>query len=161
MTGTFASSDVSLINFGEQQVRVVTINNTPWFVAIDVCAALCLARLDRGAGRHLNNLSPNEKTVTTLNQNGGRGRANPRVTVICESGLYKLVLRSDKPEAKVFQDWVTKEALPAIRKDGAYFKDEEKGRTGELSEDELVFRAIEIMSNKVERLTHERQLPPC
>lgn len=39
--------------------------------------------------------------------------------VISESGLYKLILRSDKPEAKRFRDWVTRDVLPAIRKDGA------------------------------------------
>lgn len=42
------------------------------------------------------------------------------ITTISESGLYKLILRSDKPEAKAFQDWVTKVVLPAIRKDGGY-----------------------------------------
>lgn len=42
------------------------------------------------------------------------------IALISESGLYKLVMRSDKPEAKRFQDWVTKDALPAIRKDGGY-----------------------------------------
>ncbi|MBN7776888.1 hypothetical protein JYP49_06450 [Nitratireductor aquimarinus] len=47
-------------------------------------------------------------------------RGRPRLALLSESGLYKLVMRSDKPEAKVFQDWVTREVLPAIRKDGAY-----------------------------------------
>lgn len=46
--------------------------------------------------------------------------------VVSESGLYKLVLRSDKPDAKPFQDWVTQEVLPAIRKDGAYIDGEGK-----------------------------------
>lgn len=43
-----------------------------------------------------------------------------RAVVISESGLYKLVMRSDKPQAKAFQDWVTREVLPSIRKTGAY-----------------------------------------
>jgi len=60
-----------------------------------------------------------------------------KVTIISESGLYKLVMRSDKPQAKQFQDWVTREVLPAIRKDGAYIMGEEKVRSGELSKDEL------------------------
>jgi len=42
------------------------------------------------------------------------------LVLVSESGLYKLVMRSDKPQAKAFQDWVTKVVLPAIRKDGAY-----------------------------------------
>lgn len=36
--------------------------------------------------------------------------------LITESGLYKLIMRSDKAEAKVFRDWVTREVLPTIRK---------------------------------------------
>lgn len=51
--------------------------------------------------------------------------------VIAESGLYKLVMRSDKPNAKDFQDWGTAVVLPAIRKDGAYILGEEKVATGE------------------------------
>ena len=42
------------------------------------------------------------------------------MTIIAESGLYKLVMRSDKSEARKFQDWVTRDVLPAIRKNGAY-----------------------------------------
>ena len=52
-----------------------------------------------------------------------RGRPNK---LINESGLYKLIMRSDKAEAKAFQDWVTRDVLPAIRKDGGYIDGEEK-----------------------------------
>lgn len=45
----------------------------------------------------------------------------PKMRLISESGLYKLVMRSDKPEAKSFQDWVTKVVLPAIRQDGGRY----------------------------------------
>lgn len=55
------------------------------------------------------------------------GRAN---VLISESGLYKLTMRSDKPEAHQFQDWVTREVLPAIPKDGMYVAGEEKVKTG-------------------------------
>jgi prophage antirepressor-like protein len=48
------------------------------------------------------------------------GRGSRRLVVISESGLYKLVMRSNKPEARKFQDWVTRDVLPAIRKDGGY-----------------------------------------
>jgi|GEM_PF-6970342 Prophage antirepressor len=54
----------------------------------------------------------------------------PASYIISESGLYKLVMRSDKPEAREFQDWVTREVLPAIRKDGMYVAGEEKVKTG-------------------------------
>lgn len=61
------------------------------------------------------------------------GRAS-RLAFDSESGLYKLIMRSDKPEARKFQDWVTREVLPAIRKDGLYVAGEEKVRTGGISE---------------------------
>lgn len=62
-------------------------------------------------------------------------RGNPRITLISESGLYKLIMRSDKPEAKEFQDWVTKTVLPANRKDGVDIMGGEKVATGKMSED--------------------------
>lgn len=64
-----------------------------------------------------------------------RGCRAPSLLLIFESGLYKLIMRSNKPEAAQFQDWVTKVVLPAIRKDGAYIEGEEKLASGELSED--------------------------
>ncbi|MCK9816768.1 hypothetical protein M1B35_22225 [Pseudomonas sp. MAFF 302046] len=72
-------------------------------------------------------------------------------------------MHSDKPQAKkakAFQDWVTRAALPAIRKDGAYIMGEEKVAAGKLSDDELVMRAMSIISRKVERLTLERDRLP-
>ncbi len=79
------------------------------------------------------------------------------LVMLSESGLYKLVMRSDKPQAKRFQDWVTKDVLPAIRKDGGYIMGEEKVATGEMSEDELVFRAMEVMKNKIDRLRGDNE----
>lgn len=57
--------------------------------------------------------------------------------LISESGLYKLIMRSDKPQARAFQDWVTCDVFPAIRKDGIYVMGEEKVHSGELNEDVL------------------------
>jgi hypothetical protein len=78
------------------------------------------------------------------------------VKLVSESGLYKLIMRSDKPEAREFQNWVTKVVLPAIRKDGMYVKDEEKILTGELSDDELYMMTIERFKLKAERLEQEK-----
>ncbi|WGI74539.1 BRO family protein [Sinorhizobium meliloti] len=68
-----------------------------------------------------------------------------RMSVVSESGLYKLVMRSDKPEAKDCQNWVTRVVLPAIRKDGSYIQGEEhvvseRHVAGVMSEDELLQR---------------------
>ncbi|MBU0563104.1 MAG: hypothetical protein KJ890_06170 [Gammaproteobacteria bacterium] len=64
--------------------------------------------------------------------------------LISESGLYKLILRSDNPQARLFQDWVTRDVLPAIRKDGAYVMGEEKVASGEMSEDEPIAAALPL-----------------
>lgn len=89
-------------------------------------------------------VSADEKRVVKLPGIRGLG-----LTFISESGLYKLIMRSDEPEARQFQDWVTREVLPAIRKDGAYIKGEELVKTGELDEEEFVLRAMEILQLKV------------
>lgn len=98
-------------------------------MAADAARALCLnsAVTGRGVGHYLSRLQTTERDTVQL-LDGKRG--NPNTIVITESGLYKLIMRSDKPEARKFQDWVTQEVLPAIRKDGAYISGEEKVKTG-------------------------------
>lgn len=99
----------------------------PWFVAADVCRSLDFKNIDTSMTHILSKLGSDEKM---------RAPKNPLLArqpyLISESGLYKLVMRSDKPEARAFQDWVTRDVLPAIRKDGAYVMGEEKVRTGEI-----------------------------
>lgn len=132
-------------NFNTASIRVVEIEGKPWFVASDVAAILGF-RTTAGAGWYARHLDSGERNTITL-ADGMRG--NPNKTAVTESGLYKLILRSDKPEAKPFQDWVTQIVLPAIRKDGGYIAGEEKVATGEMSEDELVFKAMAVMQRKI------------
>jgi prophage antirepressor-like protein len=142
-------------NFNDaHNVRVMTREGDPWFVAADVCRALGMTTVNTGTSRLLTSLSAHEKATTPLSQVEGR---SPQPTnIISEQGLYRLVMRSDKPEARAFQDWVTGTVLPAIRKDGAYIMGEEKVATGELSEDEFVLRAYDMLRRKVDRLQAER-----
>lgn len=95
--------------------RVIEIDGEPWFVAADVCRVLGFNIARHGVNHHLRRLSDDEMNTLTLAE-GNRG--NPRKVAISESGLYKLVMRSDKPQARAFQDWVTRIVLPASRKDG-------------------------------------------
>ena len=95
------------------------IDGEPWFVAKDVCVALFIHIKEDGKVNTANAVRPlssDEKGTHRIVTLGG----TQLLTVISESGLYRLVLRSDKPEAKVFQDWVTRELLPTIRKTGTY-----------------------------------------
>ena len=95
------------------KVRVLEIENEPWFVAKDVCDILELSNPSVA----LKNLDEDERTKLNL---GRQGNTN----LINESGLYALVVRSRKPEAKKFRKWITSEVLPSIRKHGAYMTED-------------------------------------
>lgn len=95
-------------DFGE--IRTVTIDNEPWFVAKDVCDILGIANPTDAVNKSLENF---ERARFNL---GRQGEAN----IISESGFYSLVLRSRKPIAKPFRLWVTREVLPQIRMTGGY-----------------------------------------
>lgn len=114
-------ADITPFNFGTHTVRVVTQNNQPWFVATDVATTLGY-RNAPDASRHLDDDEKGTQIVRTL---GG----DQKLTVISESGLYALVLRSRKPEARKFAKWVTSEVLPSIRQTGGYAKQPDARRT--------------------------------
>ena len=101
----------------------MTIGNDPWFVAADIANVLGLSNVTETMRVVL---EPEQyRVVAKSNLNSIEGSfPNRGANVISESGLYKLVMRSDKPQAKRFQDWVTKDVLPAIRKDGGYIMGE-------------------------------------
>lgn len=99
------------------QVRSVLKDGNPWFVAADVCKALEIGNPRQAVSR----LDEDERMNTVINSDGIRG--NPNMTVVSEAGLYSLILRSRKPEAKVFKRWITHEVIPSIRKHGAYVAD--------------------------------------
>ncbi len=99
------------------------IDGEPWFVAKDV--VLCLGLDPEQINNHTRNMGDDERR-RVVRKDHTPSMAHvftfrvASLTFISESGLYKLVMRSDKPEAKAFQDWVTREVLPSIRKTGSY-----------------------------------------
>ena len=107
-------------------VRVTDQNGEPWFIAKDVCDILGFSDTNAGT-RHLDE---DEKMTVNLT---GISPTNPMVTLINESGLYSLILKSRKPEAKAFKKWVTKDVLPSIRKHGGYLKGQEELSEGLVS----------------------------
>ena len=99
-------------------IRVVDFDGEPWFVAKDVCRAIGYGVKRNGevnVSHALRTLDAAEMTTHRMSSKQG----NPPKAV-SESGLYKLIMRSDKPQARTFQDWVTKVVLPTIRKTGSY-----------------------------------------
>lgn len=106
-------NELKIFNYNQQQVRTVQIDGEPWFVLKDVCVVLGIADHKVAARR----LEEDEVCQTPLTDSLGRMQ---ETSVINESGLYNVILRSDKPEAKPFRKWVTSEVLPSIRKNGYY-----------------------------------------
>lgn len=108
------NTEIQTFNFNAATLRTLTDENgDPWFVAKDVCDILGLENSRKATA----DLDPDERNTVTISD-GIPG--NPNKTIIGEPGLYKLIMRSRKPEAKEFQRWVTHEVLPSIRKHGIY-----------------------------------------
>lgn len=131
--------------FGE--IRTITKNNEPWFVAIDVCNALDLKNPTVSVGRL------DEDEVTKFNLGGLSGESN----IVSEYGLYNLILASRKKEAKKFKRWITHEVIPTIRKHGAYMTSEVIEKT--LSDPDYLIRlATNLKEEKAKRALAEAQI---
>lgn len=102
-------NELQIFKFNSIKVRTKKTDETVWFCLKDVCNVLAI----KNATDVVKRLDEDERTRFNL---GRQGEAN----FINESGLYNVVLRSDKPQAKQFRKWVTSEVLPAIRKTGRY-----------------------------------------
>lgn len=110
-------NNLQIFSFNNQPVRTVQLNNQPYWVLKDVCAVLGISNSRMTAER----LEDDEVSQTDIIDSLGRSQST---SVITESGLYAVILRSDKPNAKEFRKWITSEVLPAIRKTGVYLTDE-------------------------------------
>jgi len=100
--------------FGE--VRTEKHNGEFIFCANDICEAL---NLNQGTNRSLQNLDDDEKLTRKVYASG----QNREMLFVTESGLYALIIRSNKPEARKFRKWITSEVLPSLRKYGIYSTD--------------------------------------
>lgn len=105
-------NEIQVWNYESSEIRTVQINGEPWFVLSDVCKVLELSSPHKVAER----LDGDEKGRNQIPTLGGV----QEMAVVNESGLYTVILRSDKPQAKPFRKWVTSEVLPSIRKHGSY-----------------------------------------
>ena len=144
---------VTIYRYDENKlVRTLNLNGEPWFVLRDVCEVLGLGNSRMVADR----LDEDEKGVSQIDTLGGVQNA----TIISESGLYNVILRSDKPEAKPFRKWVTAVVLPSIRKNGGYIAGQE-----ELSPQELMAKALLVAQKtltdrdaRIKELTAQNQI---
>ena len=137
--------------------RTVTLDGQSWFVAADVCRTLGI-NARAGTSRATRHLHADERRMVARGSVTGDANGFPNRDALCvsESGLYRLLLRSPTPAARVFQDWLTRGVLVALRKDGAYFIGEEAARTDPATADVFVPVALAVLRRKVERLTEAR-----
>ncbi|MFF3110665.1 Bro-N domain-containing protein [Kitasatospora sp. NPDC057904] len=109
-----------------QPIRVVMIDGQPWFVTADVCRVLGRSNPSEAHKivKPMNARMVDLRLVTIRNSDGYQvpagqkpyRRGNPMLGVISETGLYTLIMRSTKPNAQPFQEWVTRDLLPSIRR---------------------------------------------
>lgn len=145
---------VTIFKYEENKlVRTMNVSGEPWFVLKDVCDVLGLSTPARVAER----LDSDEVSQAHLIDSMGRSQ---EMTIISESGLYNVILRSDKPEAKPFRKWVTAVVLPSIRKNGGYIAGQE-----ELSPQELMAKALLVAQKtltdrdaRIKELTAQNQI---
>ena len=129
-------NDLQIFNneeFGE--IRIITKDNEPWFVASDICRSLDLSNPTMAMQR----IDDDEKAKFNLGLSGGE------TNCVNEYGLYSLVLASRKREAKDFKRWITHEVLPSIRKNGGYIAGQET-----LSDEELLSKALMVAQRKID-----------
>lgn len=128
------SAEIIPFDFEEQAVRVVMRDGEPWFVAADVCRVLEIQNPTQAVQRL------DEDEVTLCQTEGNHRPTN----LISESGLYALVIRSDKAAAKRFRKWITAEVIPSIRRTGRYDHPSLPDRSGEGEVAGLPLREAEL-----------------
>ena len=131
--------EITAFNFNEHEVRTVMQGGEPWFVAKDVCEVLELTN----SREAVSGLEEDELMSVVLTSGGQRREMN----AVSESGLYALIFKSRKPEAKAFRRWVTSEVLPAIRKTGGYIAAQK-----EETPEEILARALIVAKETIERM---------
>ncbi|MGE5417497.1 MAG: phage antirepressor [Acidobacteriota bacterium] len=106
-------NELQIFSYEGKEVRTIRRGGEPWWVLKDVCDVLELSNARMIADR----LDEYDVSLAYVTDSMGRQQ---QTNIVNESGLYNVILRSDKPEAKKFKRWVTREVLPQIRKHGAY-----------------------------------------
>ncbi|OOF53885.1 BRO-N domain-containing protein [Rodentibacter genomosp. 2] len=116
-------NQLSIFNFEQSSIRVIAVNNEPWFVAKDLCDTLDI----KNPTQALANLDEDERAMFNigLDQRENFDNRVSEINIVSESGMYTLILRCRDAVKKGsiphrFRKWVTAEVLPQIRKTGSY-----------------------------------------
>ena len=136
------TTEITTLQFNSDQFgqlrAIQDESGEPWFVAKDVCDALCLGR-QHDSTRYLDADEKGEGLVDTPS-------GKQAMVVINEPGFYKLIMKSRKPEAKAFQRWVTHEVLPSIRKKGGYI-----AAASDETPEQIMARAVLLAQDTIAR----------
>ncbi|EKA7730820.1 phage antirepressor KilAC domain-containing protein [Listeria innocua] len=143
-------SNLQIFNFEGNEVRTVFIENEPHFIGKDVAKILGYSNSRDALKRHV---FLKNKGVVKHDSLGG----SQNLTAINEAGLYQLIFKSKLESAERFQDWVTSEVLPSVRKHGAYMTNDtiEKAIT---DPDFLIKLATNLKEEKTKRIEAEQRL---
>lgn len=148
-----AKNSIQLYSFQQKDFRIISIKDESWFVLVDVLNILGL----KESHNIINALDEDEKIKITssdfvhLKNKGTKLNSKIRsLWLINEPGLYKCIFRSNKPEAKKFTNWVTKEVLPQLRKTGSYSLPARKRKNvitqAEKIDRKMVVSALELLT---------------
>ncbi len=117
-------SKLKIYSFKGLEVRTVEIDGEYWFVVCDLCTGLGIGKNGSAndvAKRSLRHSELRKEFIpTTFIRGGVKQAAERKMLLTNESGVYALIMRSNKPDAQDFRHWVTNEVLPSIRKTGSY-----------------------------------------
>lgn len=144
------NNEIQKFDFKGAALRTLTDGvGEPWFVAKDVCDILGMSNPSMAIAA----LDKDEVSqVDPKNYLGSENRSNQAINIVSEPGLYRLVMRSRKPEAKEFQRWVTHEVLPQIRRTGGYIPTPESD-----SDEDIMARAVLVAQKTIERKNQQLQ----
>lgn len=145
------NNELQLFDFENNQIRVLKINNEPWFVGKDVAIILGYSNTRKALIDHVDD--EDKKDGVTIRDSMGRSQL---AVVINESGMYSLILSSKLPNAKKFKRWVTSEVLPAIREDGTYITDNKAMQL--MSDPQELGNFLLTVGNRVKALEAEKKL---
>ena len=142
---------LKIFNFENQEVRMQVVNEEPWFVGKGIAEVLGYSKTRNAIATHVDDEDKREAPIQ-----GDLG-GTQQTTIINESGLYSLILKSKLPSAKRFKRWVTSEVLPSIRKHGAYMTPDtlEQMLT---NPDLLIGLATNLKEERVKRIKLETQI---
>jgi anti-repressor protein len=121
------------------EIRIINPDGKAWFVAKDIAEALGYSDTDQAIQMHCKYPKLFKPVELSGSEIAPRG-----MYFIPESGMYRLIMRSNLPKTEKFQDWVVEQVLPSIRKNGGYVKGQEH-----LSDDDLMEKAITVVQRKI------------